>query len=75
MITSFLKNCYGNSVESGSLNKASCLKQASGEMTDFCLNPLSSKGDQRQFSPNHIHTLLGKRDVRINIMISKGEIF
>lgn len=43
-------------------------------MKDFCLNPLSPKGDQRQFSPNHIHTLLSKRDVRINIMISKGEI-
>ena len=62
-------------MESGSLYKASCLKQASGEMKDFCLNPLSPKGNQRQFSPNHIHTLLSKRDVRINKMISKGEIF
>ena len=44
-------------------------------MKDFCLNPLSPKGDQRQFSPNHIYTLLSEKDVRINIMISKGEIF
>ena len=41
-------------------------------MKDFCLNPLSPKGDQRQFSPNHIYTLLSEKDVRImwgNILI------
>ena len=44
-------------------------------MKHFCLNPLSPKGDQRQFSPNHIHTSVSEEGVRINKMISKGEIF
>ena len=36
----------------------------------FFLDPLSPNGDQDQFSPNDIHTLLRDKVMRINEMIS-----
>ena len=38
------------------------------------VNPLSPIGDQHQFSPNDIHTLLRDRVMRMNDMITKEKM-
>ena len=38
------------------------------------LNPLSANSDQKQFSPNNIHTLSRDKVMRINKMITKGKM-
>jgi len=38
------------------------------------INPLSPNGDQHQFSPNDIHTLSRDMVMRINKMITKGNL-
>ena len=43
-------------------------------MFNFFFNPLSANSDQKQFSPNNIHTLSRDKVMRINKMISKGKM-
>ena len=38
------------------------------------INPLSANSDQKQFSPNNIHTLSRDKVMRINKMITKGKM-
>ena len=44
-----------------------------GSMTLF--NPQSPRKDQRQFSPNDIHTSSKEKVTRINKIVTKGKCF
>ena len=41
----------------------------------ICINRLSPKIDEHQFSPNNIHTSSRKKVMRINKMITKRKMF
>ena len=52
-----------------------CAVHFPGKLWDSSrINPLSANSDQKQFSPNNIHTLSRDKVMRINKMITKGKM-
>ena len=49
-------------------------KQRESSWIETSLNPLSANSNQKQFSPNNIHTLSRGMVMRINKMITKGKM-